>query len=286
LLDFDEVMANFKLAMAEVARVYNDSMNIIHYMHDKYYYEKMQMALVDTNPKINLAYGAAGLSIVADSLSAIRHANVTVVRNDKGLSSEFLIKGEFPCYGNDNDLVDIFATEIPAYFNNLLKELSTYKNAQPTLSILTITSNVVYGQKTGATPDGRAHGVPFAPGANPMHGRDKSGAIASLSSVSKIDYRDSLDGISNTFSIVPKTLGSSSEQRSENLVSIMDGYFAKNAHHLNVNVLNREMLEDAMNHPELYPQLTIRVSGYAVNFVRLTRAQQLDVIARSFFETI
>jgi formate C-acetyltransferase len=244
------------------------------------------MALVDTNPKINLAYGAAGLSIVADSLSAIRHANVTVVRNDKGLSSEFLIKGEFPCYGNDNDLVDIFATEIPAYFNNLLKELSTYKNAQPTLSILTITSNVVYGQKTGATPDGRAHGVPFAPGANPMHGRDKSGAIASLSSVSKIDYRDSLDGISNTFSIVPKTLGSSSEQRSENLVSIMDGYFAKNAHHLNVNVLNREMLEDAMNHPELYPQLTIRVSGYAVNFVRLTRAQQLDVIARSFFETI
>lgn len=286
LLDFDEVMTNFKLAMAEVARVYNESMNIIHYMHDKYYYEKMQMALVDTNPKINLAYGAAGLSIVADSLSAIKNAKVTVVRNDQGLSTEFLIKGDFPCYGNDDDRVDVYAKEIPSYFNNLLKQLKTYKNSEPTLSILTITSNVVYGQKTGATPDGRAHGVPFAPGANPMHGRDKSGAIASLSSVSKIDYRDSLDGISNTFSIVPKTLGAEGEQRQENLVSIMDGYFAKDAHHLNVNVLNREMLEDAMNHPELYPQLTIRVSGYAVNFVRLTRAQQQDVIARSFFETI
>lgn len=286
VLDFDEVMANFKLAMKEVARIYNESMNIIHYMHDKYYYEKMQMALVDTNPKINLAYGAAGLSIVADSLSAIKHAKVTLVRNEQGVSTEFLIKGDFPCYGNDDDRVDIFAKEIPAYFNGLLKELQTYKNAEPTLSILTITSNVVYGQKTGATPDGRGHGVPFAPGANPMHGRDKSGAIASLSSVSKIDYRDSLDGISNTFSIVPKTLGATSEQRQENLVSIMDGYFAKDAHHLNVNVLNRELLEDAMNHPEHYPQLTIRVSGYAVNFVRLTRAQQQDVIARSFFETI
>lgn len=286
VLDFDEVMANFKLAMKEVARVYNESMNIIHYMHDKYYYEKMQMALVDTNPKINLAYGAAGLSIVADSLSAIKHAKVTVVRNDKGVSTEFLIKGDFPCYGNDDDRVDQFAREIPSYFNGLLKELKTYKNAEPTLSILTITSNVVYGQKTGATPDGRGYGVAFAPGANPMHGRDKSGAIASLSSVSKIDYRDSLDGISNTFSIVPKTLGATADQRCENLVTIMDGYFSKDAHHLNVNVLNRELLEDAMNHPELYPQLTIRVSGYAVNFVRLTRAQQQDVIARSFFETI
>lgn len=286
VLDFDEVMTNFRLAMKEVARIYNESMNIIHYMHDKYYYEKMQMALVDTNPKINLAYGAAGLSIVADSLSAIKHAKVTVVRNESGVSSEFLINGEFPCYGNDDDRVDVFAKDIPAYFNGLLKELKTYKNAEPTLSILTITSNVVYGQKTGATPDGRAHGVPFAPGANPMHGRDKSGAIASLSSVSKIDYRESLDGISNTFSIVPKTLGATKEQRQENLVSIMDGYFTKDAHHLNVNVLNRELLEDAMNHPEHYPQLTIRVSGYAVNFVRLTRAQQQDVIARSFFETI
>ena len=286
ILDFDEVMSNFKLAMKEVARVYNDSMNIIHYMHDKYYYEKVQMALVDTNPKVNLAYGAAGLSIVADSFSAIRHARVKVVRSNEGISTDFVIDGEFPCYGNDDDRVDVFAKEIPAYFNGLLKELVTYKNAEPTLSILTITSNVVYGQKTGATPDGRAKGVAFAPGANPMHGRDKSGAIASLSSVSKIDYKDSLDGISNTFSIVPKTLGVDKEQRKENLVSIMDGYFSKNAHHLNVNVLNREMLEDAMEHPENYPQLTIRVSGYAVNFVRLTRAQQQDVIARSFFETI
>lgn len=286
VLDFDEVMANFKIAMQEVTRVYSESMNIIHYMHDKYYYEKLQMALVDTNPRINLAYGAAGLSIVADSLSAIKHAKVTVVRNDQGVSTEFLINGEFPCYGNDDDRVDVFAKELPAYLNQLLKGLPTYKNAEPTLSILTITSNVVYGQKTGATPDGRAKGVPFAPGANPMHGRDKSGAIASLSSVSKIDYSDSLDGISNTFSIVPKTLGPSKEQRQENLVSIMDGYFSKDAHHLNVNVLNREMLEDAMAHPEKYPQLTIRVSGYAVNFVRLTRAQQQDVISRSFFETI
>lgn len=283
VLDFDEVMANFKLAVKEVARVYNESMNIIHYMHDKYYYEKSQMALVDTNPRINLAYGAAGLSIVADSFSAIKHANVTVVRNDQGLSSEFLINGEYPCYGNDDDRVDIFAKEIPAYLNGILKEMKTYKNAEPTLSILTITSNVVYGKKTGATPDGRAQGVPFAPGANPMHGRDKSGAIASLNSVSKIDYTDSLDGISNTFSIVPKTLGPTAEVRQENLVAIMDGYFSKMAHHLNVNVLNREMLEDAMEHPENYPQLTIRVSGYAVNFVRLTRAQQQDVIARSFF---
>jgi len=286
VLDFDEVMTNFKLAIEEVARVYNESMNIIHYMHDKYYYEKTQMALVDTNPRINLAYGAAGLSIVTDSLSAMKYAKVTVVRNDQGLSTEFLIKGEFPCYGNDDDRVDIFAKEIPAYLNTVLKGLKTYKNAEPTLSILTITSNVVYGKKTGATPDGRALGVPFAPGANPMHGRDKSGAIASLNSVSKIDYTDSLDGISNTFSIVPKTLGPTTETRQENMVSIMDGYFSKMAHHLNVNVLNREMLEDAMEHPENYPQLTIRVSGYAVNFVRLTRAQQIDVISRSFFEAM
>ena len=286
LLDLEEVMTNFRLAMKEVGRVYNDAMNIIHYMHDKYYYEKLQMALVDTNPKVNLAYGAAGLSIVADSLSAIKHAKVQVVRNEAGISTDFKIEGDFPCYGNDDDRVDVFAKEIPAYFNKLLKELPTYKNAEPTLSILTITSNVVYGKKTGATPDGRAQGVAFAPGANPMHGRDKSGALASLSSVAKIDYKDSLDGISNTFSIVPKTLGADMEQRKENLVSIMDGYFSKDAHHLNVNVLNREMLEDAMEHPENYPQLTIRVSGYAVNFVRLTRAQQQDVIARSFFETI
>ena len=286
VLDLEEVMANFKLTMAQVSRVYNDAMNIIHYMHDKYYYEKAQMAFIDTNPRINLAYGAAGLSIVADSLSAIKHAKVTVVRDENGLSKEFKIDGEFPCYGNDDDRVDVFAREIPIYFNSLLKDLGTYKNAEPTLSILTITSNVVYGNKTGATPDGRLKGVPFAPGANPMHGRDTNGALASLSSVSKLDYEHSMDGISNTFSIVPKTLGPTDEQRRENLVSIMDGYFAKNAHHLNVNVLNREMLEDAMEHPEEYPQLTIRVSGYAVNFVRLTRAQQQEVIARSFHEAM
>ena len=242
VLDLEEVMANFKLTMAQVSRVYNDAMNIIHYMHDKYYYEKAQMAFIDTNPRINLAYGAAGLSIVADSLSAIKHAKVTVVRDENGLSKEFKIDGEFPCYGNDDDRVDVFAREIPIYFNSLLKDLGTYKNAEPTLSILTITSNVVYGNKTGATPDGRLKGVPFAPGANPMHGRDTNGALASLSSVSKLDYEHSMDGISNTFSIEPKTLGPTDEQRRENLVSIMDGYFAKNAHHLNVNVLNREML--------------------------------------------
>ena len=286
VLDYDEVMTNFKLAMAEVARVYADSMNIIHYMHDKYYYEKAQMALIDTNPHINLAYGVAGLSIVADSLSAIKHAKVTPVRDENGITKDFKIEGEFPYYGNDDDRVDQFAREVPITFNSMLQELPTYKNAEPTLSILTITSNVVYGKKTGATPDGRALGVPFAPGANPMHGRDSHGALASLSSVAKLDYENSLDGISNTFSIVPKTLGPTEEQRRENLVSIMDGYFSKNAHHLNVNVLDREMLLDAMERPEEYPQLTIRVSGYAVNFVRLTRAQQMEVISRSFFEAM
>ena len=244
------------------------------------------MSLIDTNPDINLAYGAAGLSIVADSLSAIKYAKVTPVRNENGITQDFNIEGEFPFYGNDDDRVDTFAREIPIYLNSLLKEHKTYKNAEATLSILTITSNVVYGKKTGATPDGRAEGVPFAPGANPMHGRDTKGALASLSSVSKLCYENALDGISNTFSIVPKTLGPTEDQRQENLVSIMDGYFAKNAHHLNVNVLNREMLMDAMERPEEYPQLTIRVSGYAVNFVRLTRAQQMEVISRSFFETM
>ncbi|WP_047444315.1 formate C-acetyltransferase [Alistipes sp. ZOR0009] len=284
VLDYDEVMANFKLVMKEMARVYNDSMNIIHFMHDKYYYEKAQMAFVDTDPKINLAYGAAGLSIVADSLSAIKFAKVKPIRDDKNIAIKFETEGEFPFYGNDDDRVDTLAVDVQTYFNSLLTELPTYKNAQPTLSILTITSNVMYGKKTGATPDGRAKGVAFAPGANPMHGRDTKGAIASLSSVSKLDYESSMDGISNTFSIIPKSLGSSQEDRLDNLISMMDGYFSKGAHHLNVNVLNREMLEDAMEHPENYPQLTIRVSGYAVNFVRLTRDQQLEVISRSFFD--
>ena len=284
VLDYEEVMANYKKVLKEIARVYNDAMNIIHYMHDKYYYEKAQMAFIDTNPRINLAYGAAGLSIVADSLSAIKYAKVKAKRNDIGLTEVFDIEGEFPYYGNDDDRVDSMAVGITQYFSDLLNELPVYKNARPTLSILTITSNVMYGKKTGATPDGRLKGVAFAPGANPMHGRDEKGAIASLSSVSKINYDDAQDGVSNTFSIVPRSLGVTPEDRVDNLVSMMDGYFSKKAHHLNVNVLNRAMLEDAMEHPENYPQLTIRVSGYAVNFVRLSREHQLEVLSRSFHE--
>ena len=284
VLDYEEVMANKKKVLKEIARVYNDAMNIIHYMHDKYYYEKAQMAFIDTNPRINLAYGAAGLSIVADSLSAIKYAKVKAKRNDIGLTEGFDIEGEFPYYGNDDDRVDSMAVGITQYFSDLLNELPVYKNARPTLSILTITSNVMYGKKTGATPDGRLKGVAFAPGANPMHGRDEKGAIASLSSVSKINYDDAQDGVSNTFSIVPRSLGVTPEDRVDNLVSMMDGYFSKKAHHLNVNVLNRAMLEDAMEHPENYPQLTIRVSGYAVNFVRLSREHQLEVLSRSFHE--
>ncbi len=285
-LDYDKVMENFNIAMKEVARVYNESMNIIHYMHDKYYYEKAQMALIDTNPRINIAYGIAGLSIVADSLSAIKHAKVKPIRNEDGLTVDFEIKGDFPKYGNDDDRVDLIAKNLVNHFSNELNKLQVYKNANPTLSVLTITSNVVYGKKTGATPDGRAKGVAFAPGANPMHGRDTHGAIASLNSVAKIDYKDSQDGISNTFSIVPKSLGSTEEDRISNLVAALDGYFLKNAQHLNVNVLNRELLEDAMEHPEEYPQLTIRVSGYAVNFIRLSREQQQEVLSRSFHESM
>ena len=285
-LNFEEVMHNYKMVLTEIARVYNEAMNIIHYMHDKYYYEKAQMAFVDTNPRINLAYGVAGLSIAIDSLSAIKYAKVTAKRNEIGLTESFDIEGEYPCFGNNDDRVDHLGVDLVYFFSEELKKLPVYKNARPTLSLLTITSNVMYGKKTGATPDGRAKGVAFAPGANPMHGRDKNGAIASLSSVAKLRYRDSQDGISNTFSIVPKSLGPTPEERVENLVTMMDGYFTKGAHHLNVNVLNREMLEDAMEHPEKYPQLTIRVSGYAVNFIKLSREHQLEVISRSFHQSM
>ena len=283
-LNFEEVMKNYKLVLTQIARVYNEAMNIIHYMHDKYYYEKAQMAFVDTDPRINIAYGAAGLSIALDSLSAIKYAKVTARRNAEGLTEGFDIDGEFPCFGNNDDRVDHLGVDLVYFFTEELKKLPVYKNARPTLSLLTITSNVMYGKKTGATPDGREAGVAFAPGANPMHGRDKSGAVASLASVAKLRYRDSQDGISNTFSIAPKSLGPTPEERIDNLVTMMDGYFTKGAHHLNVNALNREMLEDAMEHPENYPQLTIRVSGYAVNFVKLSREHQLEVISRTFHE--
>ena len=286
VLDFEEVVTNYKKVLHEVARVYNETMNIIHYMHDKYDYERAQMAFIDTDPEINLAYGVAGLSIAADSLSAIKYAKVTAHRNADGLTDGFEIEGDYPCFGNDNDKVDSLAVDLVHFFSKELSKLPVYKNANPTLSLLTITSNVMYGKKTGATPDGRGKGVAFAPGANPMHGRDSHGAIASLSSVAKLDYHDAMDGISNTFSIVPKSLGPTDEERVENLITMMDGYFSKGAHHLNVNVLNREMLEDAMEHPENYPQLTIRVSGYAVNFTKLSREHQLEVIARTFHNSL
>ena len=285
-LNYDEVLASFKKTMSEVARVYSKTMNIIHYMHDKYYYEKAQMAFIDTDPGIDMAYGAAGISIVADSLSAIKYARVKPIRDDRGLTVDFKIEGDYPKFGNDDDRVDAIANEITAYFFNELKKYKCYKNATPTLSLLTITSNVMYGKKTGTTPDGRKAGESFAPGANPMHGRDTNGAIASLNSVAKIDYRNAQDGVSNTFSIVPKSLGSNREEQLDNMVSLLDGYFSQGAHHLNVNVLNRETLIDAFNNPGSYPQLTIRVSGYAVNFIRLSRAHQQEVIARTFHENM
>ena len=283
-LDYDEVMEKYMDMMKWLAGVYVNALNIIHYMHDKYCYESLEMALHDKEVTRWFATGIAGFSVVADSLSAIKYAKVKVIRNEQGLAVDYEVEGDYPKYGNDDDRVDEIAKDILHRFINYIREYPTYRNGIHTTSILTITSNVSYGKNTGSTPDGRKVGEPFAPGANPMHGRDSHGAVASLASVAKIPFMDSQDGISNTFSIVPDALGKNDDQRVTNLVGLMDGYFGKHAHHLNVNVLNRETLLDAQAHPELYPQLTIRVSGYAVNFIKLTRAQQDEVISRTFHE--
>jgi formate C-acetyltransferase len=283
-LDYDEVIAKFDQILDWLSELYINTLNVIHYMHDKYNYERLQMALHDVDILRTEACGIAGLSVVADSLSAIKYAKVKVIRNEDGLAVDYEIDGEYPAFGNNDDRVDQIAVEVVERFMNKLRKVKTYRGAKQTLSVLTITSNVVYGKKTGSTPDGRKKGEPFAPGANPMHGRDKNGAIASMSSVAKLPYKHAEDGISYTFSIVPKALGKSKEERVGNLVGLLDGYFHSNGHHINVNVFDRETLMDAMEHPEKYPQLTIRVSGYAVNFVKLNREQQLDVIHRTFHE--
>ena len=287
ILDYTDVMNAYDSVLDKVASTYVDAMNIIHYMHDKYAYEAGQMALHDTTVEHLMAFGVAGLSVVADSLSAIKYATVKPIRNENGIAVDFEITGDFPKYGNDDDRVDSIATDIVNKFYQKLKSHPLYKNAKHTLSVLTITSNVVYGKKTGSTPDGRKKGVAFAPGANPMHGRDSNGALASLNSVAKIPYLNCCqDGVSNTFSIIPSALGETEELQVKNLVTILDGYFKQGAHHLNVNVLNREMLMDAMENPDKYPMLTIRVSGYAVRFNRLSKEQQLEVISRTFHGTM
>ena len=285
-LDYDEVMSKFDTMMDWIARVYINALNIIHYMHDKYCYESLEMALHDKDILRTMACGIAGLSVVADSLSAIKYAKVKVIRDETGLATDFKIEGDFPKYGNDDDRVDQIAVEVQKRFMDKLRKQKTYRNSKPTMSILTITSNVVYGKKTGNTPDGRRAGAPFGPGANPIHGRDVNGALAVLNTIAKLPYRHSEDGISYTFAITPSTLGKTMEERVKNLTALLDGYFVQLSHHINVNVFDRSLLLDAMDHPEKYPQLTIRVSGYAVNFVKLTREQQLDVINRTIHEKI
>ena len=285
-LDFDEVMRRMEIYMEWLCHLYVNTMNIIHYMHDKYCYEKSQMALHDTNVERLMAFGIAGLSVVADSLSAIKYANVKPIKDESGYIVDFETTGDFPKYGNDDDRVDLIAKDMTHRMIEELRKTPTYRHAVHTLSVLTITSNVMYGKNTGATPDGRRAAAPFAPGANPMHNREENGALASLNSVAKISYDDCRDGISNTFSITPEALGRNDEERIDNLVNILDGYFAKKAHHINVNVLNRETLMKAYENPEDYPNLTIRVSGYAVNFNKLSREQQREVISRTFHETI
>ena len=285
-LDYDTVMEKFDKVMDWLANTYVSALNIIHFMHDKYNYEKAQLALMDTDAVRKLGCGIAGFSVVVDSLSAIKYAKVKPIRNENGIATHFEIEGDYPKYGNNDDRVDSMGVELVNRFMSKLEKIETYRDAIPTQSILTITSNVVYGKKTGDTPDGRVAGIPFAPGANPFNGRDSKGALASLCSVAKLPFKNAKDGISNTFSIIPNTLGKSRDEQILNLVGLMDGYFGNGAQHLNVNVLDRETLEDAMEHPENYPQLTIRVSGYAVNFIKLSREQQLDVISRTFHSAI
>ena len=285
-LNYDEVMQKFDTIMDWVAKIYINALNIIHFMHDKYNYEKIEMALHDKEILRTMACGIAGLSVVADSLSAIKYAKVKVIRDETGLATDYEVEGDFPKYGNDDDRVDDIAVEVVKKFMGKLRKQKTYRNSKVTMSILTITSNVVYGKNTGNTPDGRKSGSPFGPGANPLHGRDTHGALAVMNTISKLPYAHSEDGISFTFSIIPAALGKNEGERVQNLTSLLDGYFSRNSHHINVNVFDRALLEDAMEHPEKYPQLTIRVSGYAVNFTKLTREQQLDVINRTIHESI
>lgn len=285
-LDYSAVRSNLSQVITWLTKLYVNTMNLIHFSHDKYAYERSQMALHDTNVERVMAFGVAGLSVATDSLSAIRYARVKPVRDEMGIAKDFIIDGDFPCFGNDVDVVDSLAVELSHEFSTKLKEHTTYRNAEHTLSILTITSNVMYGLKTGATPDGRKAKQPFAPGANPMHGRDKNGALSAMQSICKLSYDDCRDGISYTFSILPATLGKNSDTRIQNLAGILDGYAAKDGHHINVNALDISILEDARKHPEKYPQLTIRVSGYAVNFIKLTPAQQEEVIERTFYKAL